>query len=524
MSANADGGGKKRSLILAGGGVKVAFQAGVMQVWLDEAGLTFDHVDAASGGVFNLAMMCQGMTGLQIADNWRNTNPRAGISFNGSELPKLLYAESMFTLDNYRKHVFPGWGIDFDKIRASQLDGTFNVFNFSRKELQVIEPEDMTEDLLCACVSLPMWFPPVRINGETYIDSVYLSDANIEEAIRRGADELWIIWTVSDKDEWHSGFVATYFQIIETSAVGHYRAILKRIRENNEAIAAGGQGEFGRHIEIVELKADIALHYLINFSQDRLAEAVNLGVQRAREWCQERGIALKPHEGEFPTEVHEAKTKVAFTEEMKGHVTFGEMDYDRGARQGKKDGTSIMFHLTITVDGVNRFVTDPDHDTEDVKGYVECEALGGRREVEQARFNLFVDDADPARKRMFYRLFFRDDKGSPLTLSGFKDIRDDPGMDLWHDTTTLFTRILKGHVSEAEERAASQDPAAFAEIVVASGIIIIHFFDFLKQLTTFRAEGPTFSDRTSAMARFGRLFLGKLWDVYARNVLTSGPF
>ena len=59
----------RRSLILAGGGIKVAFQAGVMQVWLDEAGLKFDHVDAASGGVFNLAMLCQGMTGTQIADN-----------------------------------------------------------------------------------------------------------------------------------------------------------------------------------------------------------------------------------------------------------------------------------------------------------------------------------------------------------------------------------------------------------------------------------------------------------------------
>jgi len=43
---------KKRSLILAGGGMKVAFQAGVLQVWLDEARvggapLTFDHADGA---------------------------------------------------------------------------------------------------------------------------------------------------------------------------------------------------------------------------------------------------------------------------------------------------------------------------------------------------------------------------------------------------------------------------------------------------------------------------------------------
>ncbi len=52
-------GAPRRSLLLAGGGVKVAFQAGVLQVLLDEARLRFDHVDGASGGIFNLAMYCQ---------------------------------------------------------------------------------------------------------------------------------------------------------------------------------------------------------------------------------------------------------------------------------------------------------------------------------------------------------------------------------------------------------------------------------------------------------------------------------
>ena len=33
----------KRSLMLAGGGLKIPFQAGVLQVWLDEAGVQFDH-------------------------------------------------------------------------------------------------------------------------------------------------------------------------------------------------------------------------------------------------------------------------------------------------------------------------------------------------------------------------------------------------------------------------------------------------------------------------------------------------
>ena len=517
------GKGRKKSLILAGGGIKVAFQAGVLQVWLDEAGLTFEHVDGASGGVFNLAMMAQGMTGTRIAENWRNLNPRAGIEFNAKEYLKLFYAESLFTLDNYRHHVFPGWGLDWEKIRNSKLGATFNVFNFSRKELQVLEPQQMTEDLLCACVSLPMWFPPVHIAGETYIDSVYLSDANLEEAIRRGSDELWVIWTVSQKDEWHPGFVATYFQIIETTADGHYQAMLRRIETNNQAIAQGRTGEFGRPIEVKELKADVPLHYLIDFSQDRLTEAVNLGVERARQWCKDNGIPLKTPGVEYATDVHTAETQLSFTEDMKGFITFGELDYDKGYREGQSKGTGLMTHLTITINGVNRFVTRPEHDAT-TEGYVESDVLGGKLPVEEGLFNLFVDQQDPAFKKMLYRLYFRDSTGRALTLSGQKIVKEDPKMDVWKDTTTLFTRILQGHISAHEEAAAQADSQKYAQLVVASGIITVHLLDFLKQLTTFHTEGPTLADRNSARIRFGRLFLGKLWDVYATNVLTSGPF
>jgi hypothetical protein len=173
-----------------------------------------------------------------------------------------------------------------------------------------------------------------------------------------------------------------------------------------------------------------------------------------------------------------------------------------------------MFHLTIEVDGVDRFVSDPRREAS-AKGYVKCKALGGELPVEKGLFNLFVDQGDPGFKRMLYRLFLRDGDGRPLTLSGFKVVEDDPGSDLWTDTTTLFTRILRGHVGAEDE--------ADAE-VVASGIIKIYFLDFLEQLTTFRTEGPTPAERATALSRFGTLFLGDLWNVYARRVLSSSPF
>src|ERR1051326_1645290 len=145
---NGSASGTKRSLILAGGGIKVAFQAGVMQVWLDEAGLTFDHVEGASGGLFNLAMLCQGMSGTEIADRWRATRPLAGLSINWRELLRPLNAESLLTLDGYRRNIFPRWGLDWDTIRSSETDATFNVYNFRRHELEVLPPRLMSEDLL----------------------------------------------------------------------------------------------------------------------------------------------------------------------------------------------------------------------------------------------------------------------------------------------------------------------------------------------------------------------------------------
>src|SRR5207247_2542138 len=273
---------KRRSLILAGGGMKVAWQAGVLQVWLDEAGLTFDHADGASGGVFQLAMYCQGMSGGRIAVNWRNLDPRDSVGFNLAEYPKLVYAESLFTLDGLRDKVFAGWGLDWDQIRACTREATFNVYNFSRHRLEVIEPAQMSAELLCACVSLPMWFPPVLINGDHYIDAVYSTDANLEEAIRRGADELWVIWTVSRRSVWSPGFVATYFQVIEAAANGRYRAVLDRIEASNRALAEGGHSEFGRHIEVREISGEVPLHYLVDLSADRFKEAVNMGVRAAR--------------------------------------------------------------------------------------------------------------------------------------------------------------------------------------------------------------------------------------------------
>jgi hypothetical protein len=88
---------------------------------------------------------------------------------------------------------------------------------------------------------------------------------------------------------------------------------------------------------------------------------------------------------------------------------------------------------------------------------------------------------------------------------------DDPGGDLWLDTTTATVTVHEGW-SET------------VGVPAYAGVVRIRLVDFLQQLTTFRVTGPTATARAAALVRFGQLFLGKLWDVYARDVLGSSPF
>lgn len=200
-----------------------------------------------------------------------------------------------------------------------------------------------------------------------------------------------------------------------------------------------------------------------------------------------------------------ATTSVRFTEEMKGYITLEETDFETGATQGRADGTTCMFHLTIEIPDVDTFRTDPLR-RGTCQGWVGCEVLGGKCLVERGDFNLFVDDEhDVGRRWMRYRLWFRDAAGHPLTLVGFKDVHDDAGFDVWTDTSTLSTRILAGHLEPDDDADAR---------IVAAGALTIWIRDFARRLTTFRASGPTIGDRVRGLRMFVGVFTKQLQQVY----------
>jgi cholesterol oxidase len=216
-----------------------------------------------------------------------------------------------------------------------------------------------------------------------------------------------------------------------------------------------------------------------------------------------------------------SKYHLEFTEKMKGFVTFNEGDYEKGFDRGQASGSAVMFHLTIATDDANAFIADPAH-VAGAAGYVYSDVFGGRLPVERGVFNLFVDageaNDEPARY-MLYRLWFTDAAGHPLTLTGVKDIKHPVAVhsqfaDVWGATTTLYTKILAGHVE-----AGGDDDAS----LVAAGIVHIQPLDFAHQLTTLRVTGSGLSGRWRAFRAFGSLFLGQLWEVFQSRPPRHAP-
>lgn len=210
---------------------------------------------------------------------------------------------------------------------------------------------------------------------------------------------------------------------------------------------------------------------------------------------------LTPPEGE----------SLRFTEEMKGYVTFVESDTRAASAAGR--ASALMFHLDIIVPDVTRFLRDPSHRAE-ARGFLRAGPLGGDRPVEGG--SLYLLDAGPrsAFKRMRYHLPFTTPGGEPFTFAGIKGVQNDPGCDLWADTSTLSTSIVRGHVPI--------DAIEAAEIA-ATGVLHLHPLDFLRQLGTFSALAPTALGRSAVVARFGKFFLGSLWNVYSARTAEPRP-
>jgi predicted patatin/cPLA2 family phospholipase len=491
----ATNGTRRRALILAGGGMKVGYQAGALQVLLDEAGLRFDHADGTSGGCLNLAMVQSGLSGTRIANNWRATGP---FELTSLQKPWRYLAPwnlpSMLTYDRLNRQL-PAWGVDFDAIHASPIEGTYNVYNFTAKRFETHEGPALTPDLFNACFALPVWFPAVEIDGQTYIDGVYWKDANLTEAVRRGADEIWVVWTVAETAPYPENAYGQYFAIIEAIADGRFYEELAEIEAINAAVRSGEDTEHREiTVHVIRHPTPVPLDYLLFFSAGDMSRIVDMGVRDARAYLAANAIPFEPTGPLAPP------IGMRFVETMRGWWTPGETDPQGGRRNaGRRADRSLAVKLAITIEDMDAFLVDPTREAH-AAGYVDCPALGGRLAIDRGTFNV-MPVFGAGEREMRYRLWFHDAAGASYLFDGVKHVKHDAPLDVWGDTTTLFVTIHRGETADRE--------------IVGAGVIELRLLDLVRQATTFRIlYGADVVARVLSILGFSRYFVASLWNTY----------
>ena len=116
--------------------MRLAYQAGVL-IAMEESGLSFQHIDGTSGGIFNAGMIASGLRTEEMAERWRTLDIKNFMSLRPlKKYFKPLNMMGYAYADGIRNKVFPHLGIDVKKVNAYKGSVvTFNVCNFSDKTL-----------------------------------------------------------------------------------------------------------------------------------------------------------------------------------------------------------------------------------------------------------------------------------------------------------------------------------------------------------------------------------------------------
>ncbi|WP_372639122.1 GMC family oxidoreductase N-terminal domain-containing protein [Fodinibius sp.] len=202
-----------------------------------------------------------------------------------------------------------------------------------------------------------------------------------------------------------------------------------------------------------------------------------------------------------PEETGDPKHGIQFTERMTGYFAPGAGDYETGYEAGKANHSPFSFVLTIRTDDLNRMLEDPRHPA-NIIGTVRAPMLShDDLSVSEGKFNLFVDSPGENARYMRYRMKLHAEEGDEYFFRGYKHLHDDPGFDVWRDTTTLFMTVHDG--------GSEQDP------VLGRGILTIKPSDFKKQITTVEVTGTDQTiDKLKYQGKFLKFFSENIVDVY----------
>lgn len=184
---------KKLGLVVEGGGMKCAYNAGILDAFLDQ-GITFDYCIGVSGGAGNLASYLAGQRGrnLRFFTEHIHSAKYFGIKsfFKTGDLFGLQYIYGELTNSTGKDP------LDFAAIMKNPAEYQLVATNALTGQPEYFGKRDMKQDdyrLIMASCALPAACRPVQIDGALYFDGGIVDAVPVRHALEEGCDRLVVI-------------------------------------------------------------------------------------------------------------------------------------------------------------------------------------------------------------------------------------------------------------------------------------------------------------------------------------------
>ena len=184
---------EKIRLVVEGGGMKCAYNAGILDVFLDHQ-ITFDYCIGVSGGAGNVASFVAGQRGRNIRFFTEHIHSPQYFG-----VKSLLKTGNLFGLQYIYGDLTNTTGkdpLDFPAIMKNPAEYEVAATNAVTGEAEYFGKEDMKQDdyrPIMASSAIPAACRPVVINGVPYYDGGISDAIPVRRALEKGCDRIVVI-------------------------------------------------------------------------------------------------------------------------------------------------------------------------------------------------------------------------------------------------------------------------------------------------------------------------------------------
>lgn len=179
--------------MVEGGGMKCAYNAGILDVFLDHQ-ITFDYCIGVSGGAGNVASFVAGQRGRNIRFFTEHIHSPQYFG-----VKSLLKTGNLFGLQYIYGDLTNSTGkdpLDFPAIMRNPAEYEVAATNVVTGEAEYFGKEDMKQDdyrPIMASSAIPAACLPVEINGVPYYDGGISDAIPVRRALEKGCDRIVVI-------------------------------------------------------------------------------------------------------------------------------------------------------------------------------------------------------------------------------------------------------------------------------------------------------------------------------------------